>query len=116
VLSSNRILSTLAAATVAAVLIVAPAVAQQAVEIQLTHKDKAFQPNEVSAPANTPIVFKVKNLDGKAIEFESKALRVEKVVAANAEATINVRPQKAGRYEFFDEFNEKNARGALVVK
>jgi hypothetical protein len=27
-----------------------------------------------------------------------------------------VRAQKAGRYEFFDEYNEKTARGALVVK
>ena len=27
-----------------------------------------------------------------------------------------VRAQKPGRYEFFDEYNEKVARGALVVK
>ena len=33
-----------------------------------------------------------------------------------SDATINVRAQKPGRYEFFDEYNEKVARGALVVK
>jgi len=50
-------------------------------------------------------------------EFESKTLHVEKVVAGNTDATINVRAQKPGRYEFFfDEYNEKVARGALVVK
>ena len=90
--------------------------AQGATEIQLSYKDKKFDPAEISAPANTPIVIKLKNLDTKAMEFESKTLKVEKVVAGASDATINVRAQKAGRYEFFDEYNEKVARGALVVK
>jgi hypothetical protein len=90
--------------------------AQGATEIQLSYKDKKFDPAEISAPANTPIVIKLKNLDAKAMEFESKTLKVEKVVAGASDATINVRAQKPGRYEFFDEYNEKVARGALVVK
>jgi Cupredoxin-like domain len=94
----------------------AGAEAQQATEIQLSYKDKKFDPAEISAPANTPIVIKLKNLDAKAMEFESKTLHVEKVVAGNTDAVINVRAQKPGRYEFFDEYNEKVARGALVVK
>jgi hypothetical protein len=94
----------------------AGAQAQTATEIQLSYKDKKFDPAEISAPANTPIVIKLKNLDAKAMEFESKTLHVEKVVAGNTDATINVRAQKPGRYEFFDEYNEKVARGALVVK
>jgi hypothetical protein len=90
--------------------------AQSATEIQLSYKDKKFDPAEISAPANTPIVIKLKNLDAKAMEFESKTLKVEKIVAGSSDATINVRAQKPGRYEFFDEYNEKVARGALVVK
>jgi plastocyanin len=90
--------------------------AQSATEIQLSYKDKKFDPAEINAPANTPIVIKLKNLDAKAMEFESKTLKVEKVVAGSSDATINVRAQKPGRYEFFDEYNEKVARGALVVK
>jgi hypothetical protein len=97
-------------------LTVAGAQAQTATEIQLSYKDKKFDPAEISAPANTPIVIKLKNLDTKAMEFESKTLHVEKVVAGNTDVTINVRAQKPGRYEFFDEYNEKVARGALVVK
>src|SRR5271156_5569889 len=89
-----------------------PSRAQQATEIQLTYSKGQFQPSEVTAPADKPIVFRVKNLDAKAIEFESKSLKAEKVVAAGSEAVVNVRAQKAGRYEFFDEFNEK-ARGTL---
>ena len=100
----------------APIVVAGNAHAQAALEIQLSYKDKKFEPAEISAPANTPIVIKLKNLDAKAMEFESKTLKVEKIVAGSTDATINVRAQKPGRYEFFDEYNEKVARGALVVK
>ena len=90
--------------------------AQGATEIQLSYKDKKFDPAEITATANTPIVIKFRNLDAKAMEFESKPLKIEKVVAGGNDATINVRAQKPGRYEFVDEYNEKVARGTLVVK
>jgi len=92
-----------------------PSRAQQAIEIRLTYSNGQFQPSQVSAPADKPIVFRIKNADAKAMEFESKSLRVEKVVAANSEGVINVRALKPGRYEFYDDFNEK-ARGALTVQ
>ncbi len=118
-MSRSRMLSKttlFAAAVLVSVIAAGAASAQSATEIQLSYKDKKFDPAEISAPADTPIVIKLKNLDAKAMEFESKTLHVEKVVAASSDATINVRAQKPGRYEFFDEYNEKTARGALVVK
>ena len=108
--------TTFLAAVCLAVSAISGAKAQSATEIQLSYKDKKFDPAEISAPANTPIVIKLKNLDAKAMEFESKPLKIEKVVAGGGDATINVRAQKPGRYEFVDEYNEKVARGALVVK
>jgi Cupredoxin-like domain len=86
------------------------------VEIALSYKDKKFDPAELNAPANTPIVIKFRNLDRDAMELESDDLHIEKVVPAGKDAIIKVRAQKPGRYEFFDEYNEKTARGALVVK
>jgi heme/copper-type cytochrome/quinol oxidase subunit 2 len=106
---------TLAALGAVAMLAVSPAHAQQATEIQLTYSNGQFQPNEVNAPADKSFTIKVKNSDAKAMEFESKSLKVEKVIAAGGEAVVNVRAQKPGRYEFFNEFNEK-ARGNVVVK
>ena len=106
---------TLAALCAIAVLPISPSQAQQATELQLSYSKGQFQPSELSAPADKPITFRVKNLDAKAMEFESKSLRVEKVVAANSEGVVNVRALKPGRYEFYDDFNEK-ARGALVVQ
>ena len=106
---------TLAALCAIAVLPISPSRAQQATELQLTYSKGQFQPSELRAPADKPIAVRVKNLDPKAMEFESKSLRVEKVVAANSEGVINVRALKPGRYEFYDDFNEK-ARGTLVVQ
>jgi heme/copper-type cytochrome/quinol oxidase subunit 2 len=105
----------LAALCAIAGLPVSPSQAQQATELQLTYSKGQFQPSELRAPADKPITLRVKNQDAKAMEFESKSLRVEKVVAANSEGVINVRALKPGRYEFFDDFNEK-ARGALTVQ
>jgi heme/copper-type cytochrome/quinol oxidase subunit 2 len=107
--------STLAAVAAIAIFAVTPSRAQQAVEIKLSYSKGQFQPSQVQAPADRPITFRVKNLDAKAMEFESNSLRVEKVVAAGSEGVINVRALKPGRYEFYDDFNEK-ARGALVVQ
>ena len=106
---------TLAALCAVATLAVSPSQAQQATEIRLTYSGGQFQPAQVSAPADKPITLRVKNADAKAMEFESKSLRVEKVVAPGTEGVINVRALKPGRYEFYDDFNEK-ARGALIVQ
>jgi heme/copper-type cytochrome/quinol oxidase subunit 2 len=103
------------AALCAAMLPIAPSLAQQATEVQVTYSKGQFQPSQAHAPADKPVVFRVKNLDAKAMEFESTSLRVEKVVAANSEGVIHVRALKPGRYEFYDDFNDK-ARGALNVQ
>jgi hypothetical protein len=105
---------TIAAVCVAAALPLSGAQAQQATEIAVTY-DGQFQPTELRAPSGKPIVVKVKNNGAKAMEFESKTLKAEKVIPAKGEAVINIRAQKAGRYEFFDEFNEK-ARGVLIIE
>ena len=89
--------------------------AQQAVTIQTSIKSHRFEPANLSAPAGKPIVLRIRNLDGSAAEFESVSLRVEKVIAANSEAIINIRPLQPGRYNFFDDFNPQ-AKGVLVVQ
>jgi hypothetical protein len=106
---------TLAVICAAALLQPAPSRAEPAAEIRVTYSNGQFQPGDVSAPADKPIVIRVKNLDAKAMEFESTSLRVEKVVAAKSEGVVNVRALKPGRYEFYDDFNDK-ARGALMVQ
>jgi hypothetical protein len=93
-----------------------PAPAQQATVVKLTLKDHRFAPAEPHAPANKPITFVVTNLDATPSEFESKTLRVEKVVAAGGTITLQVRPLSPGRYRFFDDYHEDTTEGFLVVE
>jgi hypothetical protein len=116
IMSLARKFLTTVAALVFGTLLAAGAHAQQATEIQLSYKDKKFTPAEVTVPANTAFTIKVKNLDAKAMEFESKPLKIEKVIAANSEAVVNVRAQKPGKYKFVDEYNEDVAIGNVIVK
>jgi plastocyanin len=103
----------LAAGTLASL---APAVsADDALTIEITVKDHQFTPAEAKAPAGKPIVFKVKNHDSAPIEFESDPLEFETVVKPNTEGLIKVKPQKAGRYEFFDDLHQAT-KGYLVVE
>lgn len=83
--------------------------------VEIAVKDKHFEPAEIHAPTNNRIVIHVTNRDAAAMEFESHALKVEKVVAANGEAILRVGPLKPGRYDFFDDFNQAN-RGTLLVE
>ena len=95
---------------------IAPAHAQDAIEVTITVKDHAFNPAQIEIPAGKAVALRVKNLDSSPMEFESKSLRVEKVLTGNGEAIINIRPQKPGRYEFFDDFHAATTKGVVVVK
>ena len=82
----------------------------------LTIKDHRFEPAELKIPADKAATLVVKNLDATPEEFESKPLRIEKVVPANSEASFQIRALKAGRYKFVGEFHEDSAKGEVVVE
>jgi heme/copper-type cytochrome/quinol oxidase subunit 2 len=91
-----------------------PLRAAEPVTLSLTLQDHKFVPAEVHAPADTPIVFRIKNLNTIVSEFESSDLHFEKIVPVGTEATVYVRPQRPGRYNFFDDFH-RDTQGFLVV-
>jgi hypothetical protein len=84
-------------------------------EIPLTIDKDQFRPSEVKVKANTPFVLVVTNKGAKAAEFESKDLRVEKVVPAGKTVNVRIRALKPGTYAFFDDFN-KAATGRIVAE
>lgn len=97
-----------------ALIISAPAFAQSAT-VNLTLKGGRFHPAEVTAPAGRDLTIVVKNDDAVPMEFESNTMRVEKVVTPGATVTLHIRPLAAGRYRFFNDFNQR-ADGYVVVK
>jgi uncharacterized protein (DUF2141 family) len=50
------------------------------------------------------------------MEFESRELKQEKVIAPGKKATLSINALKAGEYKFVDEFHEKTGQGKLVAK
>jgi hypothetical protein len=93
-----------------------PVNAQEAVTLHISIKDHRFQPSELKAPANRPITLAVRNLDPTPEEFESRTLRVEKVVAGNSQITVQLRPLSPGRYKFYGDFNQATAQGAITAE
>jgi len=103
------------AAVLAAVLLVAGPAAAADNEIPLTIEKNQFQPAEVKVKANTPFVLVITNKNPKAAEFESKDLRVEKVVPAGKTVNVRIRALKPGTYAFFDDFNQQTT-GRIVAE
>jgi hypothetical protein len=90
--------------------------AEDAATVRLSLKDHRFQPAEARAPAGKPITIEIRNLDATPAEFESKTLRVEKVVTGGGTITVQIRPLAAGRYRFFDDYHEDTTEGFLNVQ
>ena len=85
-------------------------------EIAVTIENNRFVPAEVKVKANQPFVLVVTNKDAKPEEFESKELRIEKVIPGGKTASIRVRALKPGTYPFFGEYNPKTAQGRIVAE
>ena len=100
-----------------------PAAADDAAKVSVTLKDHRFSPAEPTAPAGQRIVIEVTNLDVTPSEFESKALRVEKVVARRRQGHNSSPPSDAGPLSFLRRLSRGHDRrisggqmSALVVR
>ena len=113
----RKLFGALIAGVVVGALLVAgaAAAADSPPEIPLTLEKNQFQPSEVKVKANTPFVLVITNKNPKAAEFESKDLRVEKVVPAGKTVNVRIRALKPGSYAFFDDF-DKQASGRIVAE
>jgi plastocyanin len=89
--------------------------AQDVVTVSLVAKDGKFEPATIEVPAGKRIKIEVSNEGKSPIEFESKALKFEKVLAPGAKSSVVVNPLKPGEYGFIDEFHPE-AKGRIVAK
>ncbi len=95
-----------------------PATAQQEGGRVITMKDGVVSPNRVEIPAGKVTTITVRNTGGKAAEFESKGLHIEKIVASGRSIKVILRRPAAGEYPFLDDFNEgrASAHGVIVAR
>lgn len=113
----------LAAPFVACVLLALPAVLGSAApasaadgDVTIVIKDHKFEPAEVTVPAGKKLTLLVDNQDASSEEFESRPLKVEKIIGPKKQARISVGPLEPGRYSFFGEFHESTAQGVLIAQ
>ena len=85
-------------------------------EFKLSIESHKFSPDRIEVPVGRKVKLLVENKDATPAEFESGALKIEKVIAGKSKATVFVGPLKAGEYRFVDEYNEKTAQGVIVAK
>jgi plastocyanin len=100
---------------IAALFVIAtPAFADDPVAVTLqNHK---FAPAEIHVKAGTPTIIALTNKDATAEEFDSTALKVEKVVAGNSSGNVRIRALQPGRYPFMGEYHPGTAQGVVVVQ
>jgi len=85
-------------------------------EFTIIIREHKFEPAELRIPANTKVRLIVDNQDATAEEFDSKDLKREKVIPPKSKGTVLIGPLKPGRYAFVGEFNEKTAKGTVIVE
>jgi hypothetical protein len=91
----------------------APARAQ---EFNLVIRNHKFEPEEIRVPARKRVSIYVSNEDATPEEFDSTALKVEKVIPGKSKGLVRIGPLEPGRYEFIGEFHAETAKGVLIAE
>ena len=90
--------------------------AARAQDYTVTIKDHRFTPSEIKVPANKRFEIMVINDDATPEEFESKPLKIEKVIPGKSKGVVRIGPLKPGRYPFVGEFHEDTAKGVVIAE
>ncbi len=112
----NSRISVIGVAAVVGVTMAGLAAAEELTTIPVTIKDHRFNPAEIDVPAGKAVVLKIRNEDPTAEEFDSSALKVEKVIAGGTYGTVRLRPLGPGSYPFMGEYHSDTAKGVVVSK
>jgi plastocyanin len=82
----------------------------------LVARDGTFEPTTIEVPAGKRFKIEITNAGKSPIEFESRELRQEKVLAGGAKSSVVINGLKPGTYPFFDEFHPDTGKGRVVAK
>jgi hypothetical protein len=102
-----------------AVVIASTAFWAQAEELtvfKLVARDGAFEPIRLEVPAGKRFKIEISNEGKGPMEFESRDLKQEKVLAAGAKSSVVINGLKPGSYVFFDDYHPDAPMGEIVAK
>jgi plastocyanin len=94
----------------------APSATALAQEFNLVIRNHKFEPAEIRVPAGKRVSLYVANEDSTPEEFDSPALKVEKVIPARSKALVRIGPLEPGRYEFIGEYHADTAKGVVIAE
>ena len=108
----------LMAAAAGLALLIAPPIppTHAQAEVALAIENNRFQPEEIKIKAGAAWVLVITNKDKAPEEFESRDLRIEKVIPAGKTVRLRMPALKAGAYGFVGEYHEKTAKGRIVAE
>ncbi|MGH6683487.1 MAG: cupredoxin domain-containing protein [Pseudolabrys sp.] len=90
--------------------------AEEPFSTSIVLRNHRFEPPEIHVPAGRRILLHLKNDDSLSEEFDSTALKVEKVFAGNSEGVIRISPLDPGRYDFIGEYHSDTAKGVVIAE
>ena len=90
------------------------AAAEEPLTIAVTIKDHRFSPAELHVPQGKPVILRITNEDPTPEEFDSTALKIEKVIVGGTYGMVRLRPLGPGRYPFMGEYHSDTAQGVVI--
>ncbi|HEY0266109.1 MAG TPA: cupredoxin domain-containing protein [Rhizomicrobium sp.] len=99
---------------IAFLMLSTPALADASTEVHL--KGHKFYPSTIKVKANQPSMIVLFNDDDSADEFDSSALKIEKVVPGHAKGNIRLRALAPGKYPFMGEYHAATAQGVVIAE
>jgi plastocyanin len=112
---AGNVMRAFAAAVVLVAFVLASALAL-AQDFNLVIRNHKFEPAEIRVPAGKRVSIYVSNEDATPEEFDSTALKVEKVIPGKSKGLVRIGPLDPGRYEFIGEFHADTAKGVVIAE
>lgn len=90
--------------------------AAEVAAFEIVARDGCLYPERLEVPAGVKLKLTLRNEGKTPVEIENLELRVEKVLAPDAAASITIQPLRPGSYSFIDEFHAETGKMLLVAK
>ena len=113
--TAGKLAATASGLALAFLLLAGASLADEPHTAKLAISGGSFSPKELHLPAGVQVKLLIRNDDAMPAEFESTDLSREVVVPGHTQVTTYVGPLKAGRYRFFNDFNQA-MQGEVVAE
>jgi hypothetical protein len=113
---NGRLAATFGAAVIASMAFCAQVQGEELAVFKLVARDGSFEPSKLQVPAGKRFKIEISNEGKGPMEFESRDLKQEKVLASGAKSSVVINGLKPGSYVFFDDYHPDAPKGEIVAQ